>query len=230
MVTLHKKNKKMDYVESFAYRRPVDASTLIIVNASNEVLLGKRSSKHIFMPEQYVFPGGRVDPGDSRVFCPIEAEPELIKELTETVSKARAQGIAMAAVRETFEETGLILGSPWTHLIQTKSPSWRPFFNQGMVPALNRLKFFTRAITPPGQVRRYDTRFFLTEAKYLTGELQGNGELIDLRWINITQATSLPLSPITTLVLQVLQECQNGNSTHPSTLLKEIAGAALKTE
>ena len=99
-----------------------------------------------------------------------------------------------------------------------------------MVPALNRLKFFTRAITPPGQVRRYDTRFFLTEAKYLTGELQGNGELIDLRWINITQATSLPLSPITTLVLQVLQECQNGNSTHPSTLLKEIAGAALKTE
>ena len=230
MVTLHKKNKRRDYVESFAYRRPVDASTLIIVNSSNEVLLGKRSSKHIFMPEQYVFPGGRVDPGDSRVFCPIEAEPELIKELTETVSKARAQGIAMAAVRETFEETGLILGSPWTHLIQTKSPSWRPFFNQGMVPALNRLKFFTRAITPPGQVRRYDTRFFLTEAKYLTGELQGNGELIDLRWINITQATSLPLSPITTLVLQVLQECQNGNSTHPSTLLKEIAGAALKTE
>ena len=230
MVTLHKKNKRRDYVESFAYRRPVDASTLIIVNASNEVLLGKRSSKHIFMPEQYVFPGGRVDPGDSRVFCPIEAEPELIKELTETVSKARAQGIAMAAVRETFEETGLILGSPWKHLIRTKSPSWRPFFNQGMVPALNRLKFFTRAITPPGQVRRYDTRFFLTEAKYLTGELQGNGELIDLRWINITQATSLPLSPITTLVLQVLQECQNGNSTHPSTLLKEIAGTALKTE
>ena len=230
MVTLHKKNKRKDYVESFAYRRPVDASTLIILNASNEVLLGKRSSKHVFMPEQYVFPGGRVDPGDSRVFCPIEAEPELMNELTETVPKARAQGIAMAAVRETFEETGLILGSPWKHLIRTKSSSWGAFFSQGMVPALNRLKYFTRAITPPGQVRRYDTRFFLAKAKYLTGELQGNGELLDLRWINIAQATSLPVSPITTLVLQVLQECQKGNSTHPSTLLKEIAGAALKTE
>ena len=228
MVTLHKKNKRKDYVESFAYRRPVDASTLIILNASNEVLLGKRSSKHVFMPEQYVFPGGRVDPGDSRVFCPIEAEPELMNELTETVSKARAKGIAMAAVRETFEETGLILGSPWKHLIQTKSSSWRPFFNLGMVPALNRLKYFTRAITPPGQVRRYDARFFLAEAKSLTGELQSNGELIDLRWINIEQATSLPLSPITNLVLQVLQERQKGNNTHPSTLLKEIAGAALR--
>ena len=115
-------------------------------------------------------------------------------------------------------------------LVRKKFDQWDSFFAQGFLPNPSGLEFFFRAITPPGQVRRYDTRFFLTEAKYLTGELQGNGELIDLRWINITQATSLPLSPITTLVLQVLQECQNGNSTHPSTLLKEIAGAALKTE
>ncbi len=228
MDTLRKKSKRTD-VKNFAYRRPVDASTLIILNVNNEVLLGKRSSKHIFMPDQYVFPGGRVDPGDSRVFCPIRPKQELINELTKTVSRARAQGIAMAAVRETFEETGLILGCPWKNIARTRSSSWRPFFSLGMVPALNRLRYFTRAITPPGQVRRYDTRFFLVDAASLTGQLLGNGELIDLRWINIEQITALPISPITNLVLQVLQERQNGNSAHPNILLKEMAGAILKT-
>ena len=98
-----------------------------------------------------------------------------------------------------------------------------------MVPALNRLQYFTRAITPPGQIRRYDTRFFLTEASYLHGELRSNGELLDLTWIKISQAIDLPISPITTLVLQVLQECQKGNASNPSKLLQKIAGKALKT-
>ncbi len=213
----------------FTYRRPVDAATLIILNTKNEVLLGKRSSKHVFMPEQYVFPGGRVDPGDSRVFCPIEAKPEVMKELTQSATSARAKGIAMAAIRETFEETGLALGAPWDRLIPSRSLSWRPFFNLGIVPALNKLQYFTRAITPPGQVRRYDTRFFLTKASYLHGELRSNGELLDLTWIKVSQAIALPLSPITTLVLQVLQERQNGNTTNPNKLLEEIAGRALKT-
>ncbi len=190
--------------------RPRDAATLIIVRDNREVLLGVRSAGHVFMPHKYVFPGGRVDAGDARVPCPVELRPEVERKLTQSTTAARARALAMTAVRETFEETGLVLGGKSTVAVHTSSLHWQPFFDLGVVPALDKLEYVARAITPPNRVRRYDARFFLVDARYVTGELKGNGELEDLRWVSLAAANRLALSPITELVLNLLERRLTG--------------------
>src|SRR6266852_5102012 len=111
--------KRMNAVDrdlSSPYVRPKDAATLILVDRSGalpKVLLGKRHQKHKFMPGRYVFPGGRVDPIDRRmpVARPLDshAQANLMKRL-QRASAAKAQAFALAAIRETFEETGLLIG------------------------------------------------------------------------------------------------------------------------
>src|ERR1051325_5648744 len=100
------------------YVRPKDAATLILVDRSGKVpkvLLGKRHHGHKFMPGKFVFPGGRVDPADKLmpVAKPLDphAEANLMKHL-QRASAAKARAFALAAIRETFEETGLLLGVP----------------------------------------------------------------------------------------------------------------------
>lgn len=190
--------------------RARDAATLIIMRNQREVLLGLRSAAHIFMPQVYVFPGGRVDSGDGRVPSPFQLRADVISRLTRSCSPARARSIAMAAVRETFEETGLIVGHRRDTNLRSRSPHWSPFFDTGYVPALDRLDYVARAITPPGQVRRYDARFFLVDAQHLDGELNGNGELEDLQWIDLDKVSSLKLSPITAWVLSLLDQRLRG--------------------
>lgn len=169
------------------------------------MLLGVRSAGHVFMPHKYVFPGGRVDPGDSRVPCPVGLRPEVEEKLIRSVAPARARALAMTAVRETFEETGLMIARPATVPVRSRSPHWQPFFQHRMVPALDRLDYVARAITPPNRVRRFDARFFMVDARHASGELRGNGELEDLRWVELHAAHRLALSPITELVLRLLE-------------------------
>ncbi len=190
--------------------RPRDAATLIIVRDNREVLLGVRSAGHVFMPHLYVFPGGRVDAGDARVSSPVALRPAVEKKLIRNTSPARARALAMTAVRETFEETGLILGHATEDLPRTQSEHWKPFFETGHVPALDKLEYVARAITPPNRVRRYDARFFLVDAAHLSGELKGNGELEDLHWVDVDKAMQLDLSPITELILQLLDKRLRG--------------------
>src|SRR4030088_588500 len=99
-----------------AAERPKDAATLILVDRSGstpKVLLGKRHARHKFMPGKFVFPGGRVEPADKLmpVAGPLDphAEAQLMKRL-KRASAARARALALAAIRETFEETGLLFG------------------------------------------------------------------------------------------------------------------------
>ena len=195
--------------------RPRDAATLIIVRDKREVLLGVRSAGHVFMPHLYVFPGGRIDAGDARVPCPRPLRPEVEAKLTKSATAARARALAMTAVRETFEETGLILGEPTAVPIRTRSPHWQPFFGLDLVPALDKLDYVARAITPPNRVRRYDARFFMVDARHVSGELAGNGELEDLRWVNLEAANRLALSPITELVLNLLRRRLSGEPEDP---------------
>src|SRR5436189_3791071 len=98
------------------YYRPKDAATLILVDrtaTTPKVLVGKRHDKVVFMPGKFVFPGGRVDKTDNRipVAAPISAELEanLMKGSPKT-PLPRARALAIAAIREACEETGLCLG------------------------------------------------------------------------------------------------------------------------
>src|ERR1700759_1139824 len=98
------------------YFRPRDAATLILIDRSTpvpKVLVGKRHDKVVFMPGKFVFPGGRVDKSDNRV--PVAApipkalETNLLKG-SPKIEPSRARALAVAAIREACEETGLCLG------------------------------------------------------------------------------------------------------------------------
>ncbi|CAA0126241.1 Uncharacterised protein [Halioglobus japonicus] len=193
--------------------RPKDAATLIIVrNGGREprVLMGKRAASHKFMPNKFVFPGGRVDPGDGRLVPPHDLHPEVMRRLRRGCSPTRARALAMAAIRETYEETGLVIGEPHTPTLKTRSAQWADFLQHDVNPRLDVLHLIARAITPPYRSRRFDARFFMIDAKHIQGEVherpQGSGELLDLHWVGISKAQQMDQLPhITRSVLQELE-------------------------
>jgi 8-oxo-dGTP pyrophosphatase MutT (NUDIX family) len=195
--------------------RPRDAATLIIVDtASGEprVLLGRRREDLAFLPGRYVFPGGRVDPSDRQIEVQHDLAPGNIENLMVAMkgnrSPARARALALAAVRETFEEAGILIGVPVGPASPPKAKAWQGFFAHGYRPALTQLTFFARAITPPGRPRRYDTRFFCVAAEAIAHRVAAgaDGELSDLEWHSIEQARELDVANITRVVLEDLGE------------------------
>jgi 8-oxo-dGTP pyrophosphatase MutT (NUDIX family) len=194
--------------------RPRDAATLIVVDdATGEprVLLGRRRLDMVFMPGRYVFPGGRVDPADRHITLEQDLGSGNLEKLMVAMrgnpSRARARALALAAVRETFEEAGLVIGTPAPALEAPKSSAWQQFFALGFRPAVHQLTFFARAITPPGRPRRFDTRFFCVPASAIVHKTAtADGELSDLEWHSIAQARALELPNITRVVLEDLGE------------------------
>ncbi len=207
-----------------------DAATLILIRDGREVLLGRRSAKHVFMPDRFVFPGGRVDPGDGRVPQPVKLRTAVEEKLTRGCTTHRAGALAMAAVRETFEETGLLLGHPCDSPPTTRSTHWRGFYSRGYVPALDCMDYVARAITPPGRVRRFDARFFLADAARAQGSLRGNGELEELAFVPLDEVQELPLAIVTSMLFELLREelRQNPESITTSQIpfLRSTRGAA----
>ncbi len=196
--------------------RPRDAATLILVQgegADIRVLMGRRHDRHAFMPGKYVFPGGGVEPADSRVRPLTDLHPETRTKLTAQMKGrsrlARARALAMASLRETFEETGIALGKPCPRSLRTRSPAWTAYFATGLAPALDELVFAARAITPPGRPRRFDARFFITDANHLTIDKSnlpgGDGELDDLDWLSVEEACDTDIPPITRVVLHEIR-------------------------
>ncbi len=185
--------------------RPRDAATLVLVRRRRggaEVLLGQRHGGHAFMPNRYVFPGGRVDPYDSRVTPATPLRADVAERLARHCSPARARALAIAAVRETFEETGLMLARPAPDgkTVAGREP-WDAFHARGLAPALDALDYIFHAITPPGRPRRFNARFFMAEAETLSGEITGSGELGDIKWLAIRDALELHIPNITQHVL-----------------------------
>ena len=182
--------------------KPIDAATMVIVRrdeAEPSVLMGLRSAAHKFMPNTFVFPGGRVDPDDHRQPVADELSAETLHRLTRRrrVSKRRARALALAAVRETFEETGLYVGREQAAARSAKgvTADWRPFYDAGFMPSLSALDYIYRAVTPPDNFRRFDARFFFVDAENAHGDLGGSGELVDLQWIPIREAMVMPRTP-----------------------------------
>lgn len=188
--------------------RPRDAATLIIVRSDGRqprVLMGQRAAGHKFMPNKFVFPGGKVDAGDHRLRPPHDLHPAVMARLARSCSETRARALAMAAIRETYEETGLVLGEPHTPTLKTRSPHWRNFLQYDVNPRLDRLHLVARAITPPYRNRRYDARFFMADANLIQGDVhetpEGSGELLRLHWVSLEDAQELALPSITRMVL-----------------------------
>ncbi len=159
------------------------------------------------MPQKYVFPGGRVDRGDG--FAPLASEPreDVLALMTKVLTPRRARAAAAAALRETAEETGLIVGEPGDLDPRRVKPEWNAFAKAGAAPAADGLDLVARAITPPGRTRRFDAWFFQTDAERVCGsdEICGSGELEDLRWASLEEAHRLDVPIITRFVLGELE-------------------------
>ena len=197
--------------------KPKDAATLILIDRVGpkpKVLMGKRHPGHKFMPGKFVFPGGRIEGDDRKMSAsgmlhPIVEEKLLKRVQRPTLSRARALGLA--AIRETFEETGLMIGTR-DHGAPESVPEgpWTAFKDAGVFPDLEALHFIARAVTPPKRPKRFDARFFAVDASAIAHKVEGvvgpETELVELGWIPIEEAKTLDLPTITTVVIDELQK------------------------
>lgn len=147
-------------------RPPVDAATLILIDRKGReprMLMGRRHANHRFMPDVFVFPGGRSEAGDSRV---PQAGP-LARETLDALMLACPRGnptrmrrLALAAIRETFEETGLVIGQKAPPPQTSRAPG-----PNSPRPAI--CPIFPRSPISPARSRRRDAR---------------NGSIRDFSW------------------------------------------------
>ncbi|MCG6122591.1 MAG: NUDIX domain-containing protein [Microvirga sp.] len=196
--------------------RPRDAATLIIIDrtrTSPKVLMGKRHHSLKFMPGKFVFPGGRIEASDRRMVAAgmlCDRTDSALAARVVRPSSSRNRALALAAIRETYEETGLMLGSRdfGAPDIAIDGP-WGAFVEAGVFPELDALQFVARAITPPRRAKRFDTRFFAVDFETVAHETPGlvgpDSELVELVWVELAQARDLDLPGITHLVLDELE-------------------------
>jgi 8-oxo-dGTP pyrophosphatase MutT (NUDIX family) len=195
--------------------KPRDAATLMLVDRSGpepKVLLGKRHAGLKFMAGKFVFPGGRAELTDRKIPSVSELDPQAAERLMRGVkspSTAKVRGLALAAIRETFEETGLLLGKKVDQSPAVPEGPWSEFVKAGVLPDLAPLHFIVRAITPPRRPRRFDARFFAVDASAIAQKIEGivgpDAELVELVWMPIAEAKTLDMPTITQVALDELQ-------------------------
>jgi 8-oxo-dGTP pyrophosphatase MutT (NUDIX family) len=197
--------------------RPKDAATLIIIDRQDptpKVLLGRRHHGHKFMPGKFVFPGGRIESGDRAMPVAGALHPRAEQTLMARVlrpSSQRSRALALAAIRETYEETGLLLGTKEHGAPEAVPPGpWTAFQERGVYPDLEALQVVARAITPPRRPKRFDTRFFAADRTAIVDEVGGfvgpDAELVELVWVTLRDAKSLDLPVITLSILEELED------------------------
>lgn len=186
--------------------RARDAASLVLIREGDkgpEVLMGQRSKNLTFMPDRYVFPGGRLDAGDHIIRPATDFRPPVKDKLARSLAPDRARALAVAAIRETFEETGLILGKPAPAHHESVPEDWRGFLDRGFAPALDELDAIGRAITPAQLPKRFNARFFVARADHLHGEIVGSGELINIGWLPVEEAIAMGIADITEIVARL---------------------------
>jgi len=200
--------------------RPRDSATLILIDRAHDVpkvLLGRRHERHRFLPGKFVFPGGRIEPADRLMAAAAGLHDRHLARLmlrTKRPSLAKAASFALAAVRETYEETGLMIGVPSAGSVPVFPGVWEAFAKAGILPDLSQIHFIARAITPPKRPLRFDSRFFAADMTGVVHRAEGfvgpNAELVELVWLPITEARSLDMPGITAVVLEELHELLDG--------------------
>jgi 8-oxo-dGTP pyrophosphatase MutT (NUDIX family) len=169
--------------------------------------MGRRSGGHDFMPDKWVFPGGRIDRADYCAPVMRDLQPQVAGALAASARLKRQDGarlaraLAMTAVRETFEETGLVIGR----------------MSAGRIEAdLAGLAYVARAITPPARHKRFDARFLMADAETLASlEPTDSRELAEVAWFHLDDCRALDLPTITRAVLEVVERRLAGVDVEP---------------
>jgi 8-oxo-dGTP pyrophosphatase MutT (NUDIX family) len=214
--------------------RPIrDAATIILVRdaaTAPRVLMGQRGARAAFMPSKFVFPGGAVDPADLSVPLAGPLAGDCHARLSRLSGGAAPEALAAAAIRELWEEAGLLLGRPGAWPPDAAPADWAGFAAAERLPAADALTFVFRAITPPGRTRRFDARFFLADAD--SGALAGDAddfsgahdELSNLAWLPLSQAARLDLPFVTAVVLAEVAARLAGDRTRAVPFFKNDTG------
>lgn len=164
-----------------------EAACLVLIDRSEDearLLMGRRLPSQVFLPNKWVFPGGRVDDAD-------HARAAGCSGTTAAgIHDAAHLPFLVAALRETYEEAGLAINNA-----QGASLTLDQAELSNLIP-------LARAITPPGLRRRFDTWFYL--ADWDRNRLPSgtpDGELTDLGWFTIPEVRALDVPLITRLIV-----------------------------
>lgn len=179
--------------------RPRDAASLILLRGDGarlELLAGRRPDNVKFMPGMWVFPGGAIDPEDRR--------PWRLEESADRLPP-RLRSSARAALRETWEEVGVLVGSRAPAAAAATSPCLSPieaaYAERGIAAAFDGLTYVGRAITPTRAFRRFNTRFFLADGEAVFGEPVSTDELEEVGWHPIGRRQLAPTADVTHFML-----------------------------
>jgi 8-oxo-dGTP pyrophosphatase MutT (NUDIX family) len=217
-----------------------------------EVLLVRRNSRAAFVPGAYVFPGGVVDAADASRdvrshligLAPARAAERLrLSEQLEQKSGSPAPiAYYVAALREAFEETGLLValaadgGPPTTSAVRSAREELlddRASFAEVLARLdcrldLGAVEYIAHWITPEGEPRRYDTRFFIVTVPAGAEPIPDPREMTDALWIRPADAVlraregTLPMILPTVRTLEALAEFESAQAA-----LRAFAGRAV---
>ncbi|GAA4056478.1 NUDIX hydrolase [Nonomuraea soli] len=204
-----------------------DAATVVLLRDDMHVYLLRRKATMAFAAGAYVFPGGSVDPRDTD-HAIAWAGPSVQQWASVLRSdEATARGLVCAAVRETFEESGVLLaglsedevvadttGDDWEAdrlALIDRSLAFADFLaKRGLVLRTDLLKAWAHWITPDVETRRFDTRFFVAALPYGQRTRDVGGEADKVVWQRPQEALELAddgkifLMPPTYVTLQEL--------------------------
>ncbi|GAA4236469.1 8-oxo-dGTP pyrophosphatase MutT (NUDIX family) [Streptosporangium album] len=182
-----------------------DAATVVLLREGVEVYLLRRKASMAFAAGAYVFPGGSVDPRDTDHAIswagPSPAEWGAVFRADERT----ARGLVCAAVRETFEESGVLLAgtSPASVVADTTGDDWEAdrlalidrslsfadfLARRGLVLRSDLLRPWTHWITPEVERRRFDTRFFVAALPPGQRTRDVGGEADQVAWVRPADA------------------------------------------
>jgi 8-oxo-dGTP pyrophosphatase MutT (NUDIX family) len=206
------------------------AATVILARPSEngyEVYAQRRASTMAFAPNMYVFPGGTVDPRDSEAAVSWTGPSPDRWGAVMGLSAADARAVICAAVREVFEECGVLLAGPAqdsTVVGDVSGEDWEAarvaliarelalvdlLAARGLALRTELLAPWARWLTPDFEPRRYDTYFFLARLPVDQRTRDVGGEADHALWLPPAEAARLPMLPPTAHTLARLAECSD---------------------
>lgn len=188
--------------------RPVDAASLVIYKKKEgqiKVLMGRRGNSAKFQPGYYVFPGGVKERADHTRNFINHLDKKSIKDMGVSNSISNAHALAMTSIREAYEEVGLVFGIQLSANQKKSGKNWRFFKENNIYPDLGTLEYLGRAITPYYLPIRYHARFFSIDIKHLFCTEEIDGELEDIKWIDLNEPFNIKMMGVQQMILKVLK-------------------------